>query len=359
MARNLAIVFFLFVLAVVAGVMIVFYHPPARMPAGAVRLASIDDPGEYVIDWIDSHTALMRNHSGVFTLNVTTGARSVPAWVSKIIALYPQLNKTAHIGNWTNGLGDLGWTLSPDRHWIAACVDVPANSGGKVRWVAAKLDGTDLRTCPGIDQSTAIWLPDSSGWASVDSADNPDDGTFVHLYRLDKSGIDASTLIKATEDDVPAGEEAAMIAPDTMLFFFDENHRDYDQTMVVKLSSGKTDVVEDDGDPAAGSTMPMSADLSPDGTRILWTYMGTESIMQSAQSMKDSPPFREGVGVGQDSSPDNPPWDVGILITDAHNKGRTVIVPDNAGKYTNPRWMPDNRHISVIHDKALWSIPVN
>src|SRR3569833_54830 len=81
-------------------------------------------PGSAVYQWVDDHTILVHDRTEDYTLDTVTGAKSVPAGITK--ALKEFLSRAAHPGTAAEFAGKstssglYGWVVSPDRKWAVA-----------------------------------------------------------------------------------------------------------------------------------------------------------------------------------------------------------------------------------------------
>ena len=355
---------------------------PAVTNVKATRLmtmpTSIADVGmgSSAYQWLDSKTVLIHDRIEDYTVDVATGARSTPSWITQAQKKF---------GGKKTSTGFYGWVLSPDRKWAVASVSlmtdqspaklpmmlagrmdpgggtpsthgVPAFPAQGGRWLLARVDGTAI-----VDIGAAkdlldipVWHPDSKGW-----------------FEVDQSSAEASTVSewtisggKVTRKTV---ESVAQMSPMTVIGAVSnksvltmaggdeddgEDDSDSEQTMpynVIHFEKGKEVVDTTYKYPFGLVSIPLGHELSPDATRIAWDNASARGglggmLLQSAVMHK---------------SPYNMELKVGNLDG---SRMRVLVTEPMEGQYAGPisiRWMPDGKHVSYVDMGGLWSVPVD
>jgi len=335
-------------------------------------------PGSSAYQWLDAGTILIHDRTEDYAVDVATGAKSVPTWISQSLKKFGGKVST----------GFYGWVLSPDRKWAVASVSrmtesspskLPLVLGGRMNpglppsksglpsfpetdghWLLARLDGSltvDVGKAQDlIDQP--IWRPDSSGWFELDQS-TEETGTVAECAisgaRVTRKVVDRETkeMSPMTVIGAISGDKLlTMAGGDDDGASGDDD--DVDTAMmlpynVVHFAKGK-EVVDTTYKYSFGMmSIPFGHEISPDGSQIVWNEMSTKSstagILIQATVMHKST------------------FDMTVTVSNTDGTGMRVLVSEPIGGQgvgpSNVRWMPDGKHISYVDNGALWSVPVN
>ena len=244
------------------------------------------------------------------------------------------------------------WQISPDGRWLLGEND---GYGNQSFWYAVAVDGSHVVVRPHQDDSQeysssdkqrlihTVWRPDSQGWVQVveNEADNK-----VHVYSY---ALHSTRVIKHIEDFMLYDRSViGFYCPERLLavnrYTGDGGAIGYADFSAVPSASPR--VLYFQYVPANMNVR--EAALSPHGNRIGWIFevkslpFGIDALRNSNYVHHEQPYL---VGL----------WTSKIDCSDLQKVG-TLGISD--GPLSDLRWTPDGRHLSVICQNALCTVPV-
>jgi hypothetical protein len=259
----------------------------------------------------------------------------------------------------TASINDLPWgeasLMSPDGKrllWLHGSTSV------KRRPVVYALDGSSVISMPAIRGDELTWTSDSRSLAKPESNTGqgglellrPEDGS---VRPISIAGARVRQLLGFTS------QGHAIIATDGVGF----EHTFYRSQQGPSGSSPSIQLAEYDlaapSQPVRRVTIPMPADaeyghiiLSPQGDRLLWSMFARQAMPLQEWLHRLFPSYKPSLNLVIR-------WQVSRLDgSDMHEIGMIRVSRRN-GSYSNPRWLPDGKRISFIHNNTLYTVPAD
>jgi hypothetical protein len=226
------------------------------------------------------------------------------------------------------------------------------------------IDGTQLFQWPGhpngLSISDSTWQADSKGWLHLGTFNKYDGSSLasVKFYSLNAPGR-TKEIVLGTNNQFPIN---AGLAADNTLVGMD----------LVSFGPGGTARLRiwplKEGAKPAEKLVPLpgfadnySTIVSPRGDRIAWVISGTGR--KSPTNLLE----RLFGFLGQKPVPTTGLWVSKVDGSELHEIGRMEFpwkpkgntLPSAALRPSLVRWMPDGKHLSFIHDEALYTVPVD